>query len=63
MLRSRGLLPTALRRKKLLYLPTGLIDAADEARRLELGGRATELSVLDAQRTLANPSPPTKVRE
>jgi outer membrane protein, multidrug efflux system len=30
--------------------------AADEAQRLELGGRATELSVLDAQRTLANAS-------
>jgi outer membrane protein, multidrug efflux system len=28
--------------------------AADEARRLELGGRANELSVLDAQRTLAS---------
>jgi NodT family efflux transporter outer membrane factor (OMF) lipoprotein len=28
--------------------------AADEARRLQLGGRANELSVLDAQRTLAN---------
>ncbi|HEY2010627.1 MAG TPA: efflux transporter outer membrane subunit [Rhizomicrobium sp.] len=28
--------------------------AADEARRLELGGRANELAVLDAQRTLAS---------